>query len=261
MELFDTHAHLDHERCEADLEAMLDSARGAGVTRVLSVASNATFPGMRRPVEIANKNDNVWAAVGIHPHEASSATPELLSYVEELVVSEEKVKAIGEIGLDYHYDFSPREVQQEVFVTQLRTAKRLGVPVILHVREAHEDALKILAREGEGGQWRGVVHCFSEGPQIAGEYLDLGFHISFTGVMTFKNAARIREAAATVPRDKVFLETDAPYLAPVPYRGKRCEPAHVVEINKKLAEVWGVGAEESANITTRNALLLFGIPS
>ena len=261
MELFDTHAHLDHERCEVDLEAMLNRARSAGVTRVLTVASNATFPGMKRPVEIANKNNNVWAAIGIHPHEASNATPELLSYVEELVVSEERVNAIGEIGLDYHYDFSPREKQKEVFATQLQIAKRLGAPVILHVREAHDDALEILARERKGEKWRGVVHCFSEGPQIAGEYLELGFHISFTGVITFKNAAQIREAAATVPRDKVFLETDAPYLAPVPFRGKRCEPVHVVEINKKLAEVWGVSPEESAHTTTHNALLLFGIPS
>ena len=173
---------------------------------------------------------------------------------------EEEVKAVGEIGLDFHYDFSPREKQREVFIRQLQMARRVNKPVVLHIREAHDEALEILSREAGGEPWEGVVHCFSAGAERAKAYLDLGLHLSFTGILTFKKAVSVSQAAAVTPRNRLFLETDAPYLAPVPYRGKRCEPAHVAYTNERLAEIWGISPEESARVTTENACRLFRIP-
>jgi TatD DNase family protein len=259
--LFDTHAHLDDGRFSDDVDAVLHRARKAGVERILTVASRGSVEGLRAPVELARTSEMVWAAVGVHPHEASSVTPELLEEASRLAASEPRVVAIGEIGLDYHYDFSPREIQRARFEDLLRLSRELDLPVVVHIREAHEDGLRILRKASGGRRWRGVIHCFSGDEDEAREYLELGFHISFTGVLTFKKAESARRVARSVARDRTMIETDAPYLAPVPHRGKRCEPAHVRQTAEKLAEIWGADLAEVAMQTTRNALDLFGIPA
>ena len=259
--LFDTHAHLDDDRFSEDVEAVLHRARKDGVDRVLTVGSRGSVEGLRAPVELARTSEMVWAAVGIHPHEASSVTPELLEETRRLAASEPRVVDIGEIGLDYHYDFSPRQIQRARFEDQLRLSRELELPVIVHIREAHEDGLGILRKESDGRRWRGVIHCFSGDEGEAREYLQLGFHISFTGVLTFKRANLARRVAKSIARDRVMIETDAPYLAPVPHRGKRCEPVHLRHTAEKLAEIWGADLAELARQTTRNALELFGIPA
>ena len=222
LELFDTHAHLDHEKMAKDLAVVLRRAEDAGVNRILAVTSEISPEGFMKPVALVRDNGLAGAVVGIHPHEASLGTPDLLKRGEEVAGGEEEVKAVGEIGLDFHYDFSPREKQREVFIRQLQMARRVNKPVVLHIREAHDEALEILSREAGGEPWEGVVHCFSAGAERAKAYLDLGLHLSFTGILTFKKAVSVSQAAAVTPRNRLFLETDAPYLAPVPYRGKRC---------------------------------------
>ncbi len=259
LQLFDTHVHLDHEKFEGEVDAILERALHAKVTRIITVSSEATREGIMQPVEIALARRDMGAVVGIHPHEASKASPELISFVEETAASKDVVKAVGEIGLDFHYDFSPRDVQREVFVSMLALGRRLGKPVVLHIRNAHDDALEILKKEAGGPPWNGVVHCFTEGPQTAVRYLDLGLQISFTGVLTFNQAVGVKETAAFIPLDRVMLETDGPYLAPVPHRGRRCEPAHLVKINETFARIRNLDVEETARITTANACSLFSM--
>jgi TatD DNase family protein len=184
----------------------------------------------------------------VHPHDAAKATPETFAVMETLM-SEIKVLAIGEIGLDYHYDFSPRDVQCDVFVAQLKLASRAGKPIVIHTREAWDDTLLLLREHWSGG---GIIHCFSGGPAEARQALDLGFHLSFGGVLTFPKADALREAARLAPEDRLLVETDAPYLAPVPQRGKRNEPAFMVETVRRLAVVRGVAPERIAEVTTGN---------
>jgi TatD DNase family protein len=190
--------------------------------------------------------------VGVHPHDAAKATPETFAAMEALaaeVTAKSKVLAIGEIGLDYHYDFSPRDIQRDVFLTQLKLAGRAGKPIVIHTREAWDDTLALLREHWSGG---GIIHCFSGGPVEARQALDLGFHLSFGGVITFPKAEALREAARMVPEDRLLIETDAPYLAPVPKRGKRNEPALIVHTARKLAELRGESYEELCDVTSEN---------
>ena len=247
----DTHAHLDMEPFLEDLEQVIDRARMTGVKGIISVGSD--IASSKRAVSIAGQYGMVKAAVGVHPHEACKGgqTEEL-----ERLLKEPEVLAVGEMGLDYFYNHSEREEQLEVFRMQVELAGDVGKPIIVHVRDAHDDAVEILRGAGNG-KVRGVIHCFTGGPEDLHSYLEMGFYISFAGIVTFKKASELRDAAAMVPMDRLLVETDAPYLAPVPMRGKRNEPAFVVHTGAALAEVLGVSSEELASRTTANADSLF----
>jgi TatD DNase family protein len=253
--LVDSHVHLDHEKFRDDLEPLLARAREQGITRMLTIGTGDGPPKLDCAIELALKYDALYATVGVHPHEAAKADAKTFDDLRALM-TEPKVVAFGEIGLDYHYDFSPREVQREVFIEQLRIAQGSGKPVIIHTREAWEDTLAILRKEWSGP---GIMHCFTGDIDQAREALDLDFHLSFGGVITFKTAENIREAAAIVPDDRLLVETDAPYLAPIPHRGKRNEPAFMIETVRKLAEVRGTTPEQIAEVTTRNFEKLMGL--
>jgi TatD DNase family protein len=248
LNLIDSHVHLDHEQFRDDLDALLARAREQGVTRMLTIGTGDGPPKLDCAIELALKYDGIYATVGVHPHEASKADPKTFDNLRNLM-TEPKVVAFGEIGLDYHYDFSPREVQREVFIEQLRIAQGSGKPVIIHTREAWADTLEILRREWSGP---GIMHCFTGDQAQAREALDLDFHLAFGGVITFKTADTVRQAAAIVPDDRLLVETDAPYLAPIPYRGKRNEPAFMIETVRKLAEVRNTTVEHIAQVTSRN---------
>ena len=257
MILVDSHVHLDHEQFRPDLDALVGRAHDQGITRMLTIGTGDGPPKLDCAVELAAKYAGVYATVGVHPHEASKANAATFDELRRLL-REPSVVALGEIGLDYHYDFSPREVQREVFRRQLGLAQEAGKPVIIHTREAWPDTVDLLRREWSGP---GIMHCFTGDAAQAREALDLGFHLSFGGVVTFNKAESLRQAAAIVPDDRLLVETDAPYLAPIPYRGKRNEPAFMVETVRKLAQVRGVEPDHVASVTTANfeRLMLSGL--
>jgi TatD DNase family protein len=240
----DSHCHLDGERFAADLEAVLERAAAAGVTRMLSIGTGEIDCAVR----LADKYEQVYASVGVHPHDALKLTAQTLDDLRALAANP-KVVAFGEIGLDYHYDFSPRETQREAFIAQLRLARELNLPITIHTREAWDDTISVL-RDNWSGE--GIMHCFTGDPVQAQEALAMGFHLSYGGVLTFKTAENVRESARITPDDRLLIETDAPYLAPIPYRGKRNEPAMMVETAKKLAEVRGTSVEHIAQVTAAN---------
>jgi TatD DNase family protein len=255
----DSHAHIDGEEFDADRDEVVARAREAGVRAILNVGTGDPHAGnFERAVALAEKYEGVHAAVGVHPHDAKLyddvAERLLLDFVRS-----KRVVALGEIGLDYHYDNSPREVQREVFARQLRLALAEGLPVIIHSRDADEDTLTVLRSEYEGAGRGGVMHCFGGGPALAEGALGLGFYISFAGNVTFKKAMALREVARTVPLERLLVETDCPYLAPVPLRGRRNEPAFVVETARLLADLRGVTHEELGRITSENFSRLFGV--
>ena len=253
MRLFDTHAHLLSERFDADREALISELPLRGLAGCIEVGTDIEFSD--RAQRLAEQTDYIWAAVGVHPHDSADA-PE--DYIERLteIAARPKVVAIGEIGLDYHYDFSPRDVQRRVFGRQLELARQLNLPVIIHMREATQDTLAML-REHEG--IKGVMHCFSGSAETAEICVGMGLHVAFTGSVTFKNARKVVEAAAAVPLERLMAETDCPYLSPEPVRGRRNEPSNVRYVLEKLAEIKGVPADEMAEINIRNARELFGI--
>jgi len=253
MRLFDTHAHLLSERFDADREALISELPLRGLAGCIEVGTDIEFSD--RAQRLAEQTDYIWAAVGVHPHDSADA-PE--DYIERLteIAARPKVVAIGEIGLDYHYDFSPRDVQRRVFGRQLELARRLNLPVVIHMREATQDTLAML-REHEG--IKGVMHCFSGSAETAEICVGMGLHVAFTGSVTFKNARKVVEAAAAVPLERLMAETDCPYLSPEPVRGRRNEPSNVRYVLEKLAEIKGVAADEMAEINIRNARELFGI--
>jgi TatD DNase family protein len=252
VKLVDSHCHLDDEKFAADFDAVVARARAAGVERMLAIGTGDGPPDLEVAVRLADRHDCFYATVGVHPHDAAKATAATFDRLRELA-QHPKVLAIGEIGLDYHYDFSPREVQREVFREQLRLATK---PVVIHTREAWEDTLRLIDEHSPQAL---VMHCFTGGPEEARECVERGFYLSFGGVLTFPKAENVREAARIVPDDRLLVETDAPYLAPAPHRGKRNEPAFLVDTVRKLAEVRGVDAEEMAALTTRNFDSLFAL--
>ncbi len=254
MYLVDTHAHLDFPPYREDREEVIARARAAGVARILNVG--ADLESSRASVELAERHAFIYAAVGIHPHDASTLTPAVLDELRALA-RHPKVVAIGEIGLDYYRDLSPRPVQRQAFAQQLALAADLGLPVILHCRDALDDLLAIL----RGWNGRGVVHSYSGGPGRLDEVLALGLSIGISGPVTFANAHRLREVAAQVPLDRLLVETDCPYLTPEPHRGKRNEPAYVRYVVEAIARARGVPPETIAHATLENALRLFGIPT
>lgn len=251
MALVDTHCHLNHESLRHEIEPALERARAAGVERILVVGYN--IASSREAIALAEIHDCLWAVVGLHPHEASSLDSRALDALRELA-RHDRVVAYGEIGLDYHYDHSPRDVQQTAFRMQLEVALAEDLPVVIHCRSAYGETLRIL---GEAGVRRGVMHCWGGTVADAEQALSLGLHLGIGGTITFKNAGEVRSAAALAPADRLLLETDAPYLAPVPLRGKRNEPAFLIHVRDALAGVRTVPARQIDEETSRNARRLF----
>ena len=258
MTLVDSHCHLDDEQFAQDRDAAIERARAAGVERMLAIGTGGGPADLEVAIRLAAQYPFIYATVGVHPHDAAKATPETFTRLGE-VARHPKVLAIGEIGLDYHYDFSPRDVQRSVFAQQLGLAARAQKPIVIHTREAWEDTLALIRESGLPNG--GIMHCFTGGPKEAEQALELGFHLSFGGILTFPKADNVRQAAALTPEDRLLVETDAPYLAPVPHRGKRNEPAFMVETAWRLAEVRGVTLDDIASVTTRNFDRLCGAAS
>lgn len=247
MTLVDSHCHLDDPKFEADRDAVIERALAAGIGRMVAVGTGKGPPDLEAGVRMAERYPFCDATIGVHPHDASKATEETFRRLRDLA-AHPKTVAIGEIGLDYHYDFSPRETQRAVFARQLEIAADAGKPVVIHTREAWEDTLALLRQAPRTG----IIHCFTGDEAQALEALDLGFYLGFGGVLTFPNAEPVRRAARIAPEDRLLLETDCPYLAPVPHRGKRNEPAFLLETARRLAAERGRTLEEIAAATTSN---------
>ena len=256
MKLFDSHCHLDDEKFNEDRAEVIARLREGGVERCVCVGSD--LPSSRRCVALAEQYPFIYAAAGVHPHEAKDAPADYLDQLKTLL-AHPKVMALGEIGLDYYYDLSPRDVQKRVVQEQLDLACDIDMPVIFHIRDAHGDMFDILRSRSRLPA--GVIHCCSASAEMVREYLKMGFYISFAGPITFKNAAGPVSASRAVPLDRLLIETDSPYLAPVPLRGRRNEPANVRYVLEKQAEIHGVPPEELAQITFRNACALYRIPA
>ncbi|MBT2604742.1 TatD family hydrolase [Peribacillus frigoritolerans] len=253
--LFDTHVHVNAEQFNEDLEDVIDRAKEAGVDNMVVVGFDR--PTIIRAMELIEAYDFMYAAVGWHPVDAIDMTEDDLQWIEELS-NHPKVVAIGEMGLDYHWDKSPKDVQMEVFRKQIRLAKKVGLPIIIHNREATADIVNIL-KEEEASRVGGIMHCFSGSAETALECINMNFYISLGGPVTFKNAKKPKEVAAAVPLDRLLIETDCPYLAPHPYRGKRNEPSYVKLVAEQIAEIKQLTFEEVSQATTENAKKLFGI--
>lgn len=238
----DTHCHLDGGRFESDRDEVVERALASGVGAMISIGSGDGPPDLEAGIRMADRYAAVYASIGVHPHEASKADPDTWKAMRELA-EHPKVLKLGEMGLDYYYDHSPREVQKQVFVRQLELAADLGMPVSIHTRDAWADTVACIREVWGGGGPGGVFHCFSEGPEEATQGLELGFHLGFGGVLTFPKSEKVREAARAAPLNRILLETDAPYLAPVPHRGRRNEPAYVVHTASRLAELLGMSEE------------------
>ena len=252
--LFDTHAHLDDRAFDEDREALLASLPEQGLALVMN--PGCSLESSRNTVKLAAAYDYIYAAVGSHPDVADEVNEEVLEEYRQLCKNNPKVKAIGEIGLDYYYEDIPREVQQKAFRMQMELARELDLPVIVHERDAHEDGMKIVR---EFPDVKGVFHCYSGSAEMARQLVNEGWYIGFTGVLTFKNARKAVEVAASIPLDRIVLETDCPYMAPVPFRGKRNDPGKLCHMAEKLAEIRGLSVEEIHRITTENGRRLYRI--
>jgi TatD DNase family protein len=256
--LFDTHCHLDDPRLHSELAAVLDRAKAAGVRRITTIGCAHDVDSLGSALTIAREHPEwISATAGVHPHDAKHLDDELADAIAE-AGSDEAVVAIGETGLDYHYDHSPRAAQEEAFRRQIAIAKQLGKPLVIHTRSAPKETLQVL-REERAGEVGGIIHCFSEDAAFATEALDLGFVSSFSGIVTFKKAVGVQEAARTLPADAILIETDAPYLAPIPKRGKLNEPAYVAYTAACIAELRGDDPEAFVQSAYENALRIFGI--
>ncbi len=249
--MIDSHCHLDNEQFEPDREAVIDRALAAGVEHMVAIGTGDGPPDLEAGIRLAERYPELYATVGVHPHDAAKATASTFQRLAELL-PHPKVIALGEMGLDYHYDFSPREAQRAVFIEQMQLAREAGKPIVIHTREAWDDTLQLLEQRWAPAGIGGIMHCFSGGPVQARQALDLGFYLSFGGMVTFPKAAEIQESARQAPSDRILVETDAPFLAPVPKRGKRNEPAYVVETARKLAELRGETLENIEAITSAN---------
>ncbi len=256
MSLVDSHAHLDFEDFQGDVDGVVSRAAAAGVDRIVVVGLWRSPGNFGNALELARSRPAVFAATaGIHPHECARV-PEADWEESACLAADPAVVGVGETGLDYHYDLSPREVQRASFRRSIRIARDAGKPVVVHVREADLDCAAILREEGLPAAG-GVIHCFTGDWAAARTYLDLGLHVSVAGVVTFKAAEAVRDAVRRIPHERLLVETDSPFLAPVPFRGRRNEPAHVAHVASKVAELWGVSPAEVADITTANAKRLF----
>ena len=257
MNLFDSHCHLEDERFQGEVEQVLSRMAAAGVNRCICAGSD--LDSSSRIVKLTGEHAPIYGMVGVHPQEADGFREAQLDDFARWL-QDPQIVGVGEIGLDYYYDFSPRDIQKQVFSEQLELAWQLDVPVILHIRDAHGDAYDMLRARADRLP-QGVIHCCSASAELVREYIKMGFYVSFAGPITFKKAASVVSASQTVPLERLLIETDSPYLTPVPLRGQRNEPAYVRYVLEKQAEVHGVSAEELAQITTQNAMRLYRIPA
>ena len=254
----DSHAHIDGSEFDADRQQVIDRAVAAGVTTILNVGTGDPHSqDFERAIELSKQHEFIHTAIGTHPHDARHYDDLAEAKTKRLLTENERMIAWGEIGLDFHYDNSPRDVQMDAFARQLRGATELDLPVIIHTREAETETIDILKRDYHEAKRRGVFHCFSGSMELAKAALDLGFYISFSGIVTFKKADALREVAKYVPLDRLLVETDCPFLAPIPYRGKRNEPAYVVEVARVIGEVRNQTNEDIGAATAQNYSELF----
>ncbi len=253
--LIDSHAHLDDERFDKDRDRLIKSLKESGIDLIINPGSD--LGSSIKAVSLSEQYDNIYAAVGVHPHSAKEMDESTIEVLKSFT-NRDKVVAIGEIGLDYYYDNSPREIQRQKFVEQLELAKEVNLPVIIHTRDAAQETFDIL-KEAQDGSLKGVLHCYSGSVEMALEYVKMGFYISLGGPITFKNARVSREVAKAVPIDRLLIETDSPYLTPEPYRGKRNEPLFVRYVAGTIAEIRGINFDELAKETSENAKRLFRI--
>jgi TatD DNase family protein len=258
--LVDSHAHLDDSDFDADREAVIERARAAGLRYLLAVGGGTGPDNLETPIALAECRDWIYATVGVHPHEARHFAEHHAEQIRKLA-QHPRVVAIGEIGLDYYYDHSPRETQKLVLIRQLELAREARLPIVIHCREAWADLREIIQANWKSSGLGGILHCFSGAGQEALKFLDWGFLVSFAGNVTYKKAESLREAARAIPLDRLLTETDCPYLAPVPHRGKRNEPAFVIEVARTLAALLNLSVEEIGEIVVRNFDRLFGLDS
>ncbi len=254
MKFIDTHAHLNDKKFDDDREELIVSLKDSDVEKVITVGTD--IDSSKECIDIADKYENIYAAVGLHPHDAKFFKEDDIVVFEKMA-EHKKVVAIGEIGLDYHYDFSPRDIQMETFLKQIELAKRLNLPAVYHIREAFGDFLPMVKNGMVYGN--GVMHCYGGSVESAKICLDAGMMISFTGVISFKNANKIRDVVKYVPLDRIMTETDCPYMAPIPYRGKRNQPAYVKEVAVAMAGIKGISIDKIAETTYNNAVRFFNL--
>lgn len=256
MRLIDTHCHLDEESLYEDLDNVIAAAREAGVEAIITIGTNVESS--RRSVEMAEKNDCIFAVVGIHPNYCSEVKPGDWDVIEELS-THSRVVAIGETGLDRYWDYAPIDLQREYFLRHLELSRKVEKPFVVHCRDADDEVSEVLRQTADGGTLNGVMHSFCQSAESAHEYVSMGLHLSFTGMLTFRKNDSLRQTAASLPVERIFVETDAPYLAPMPNRGKRNEPAFVRFTLNCLAEAHGIEPDEMAELTTANARRFFGL--
>ena len=252
--LFDTHAHMDDRAYDTDREALLAALPEQGIGLLMN--PGCSLESSRNAAALAETYSYIYAAVGSHPDAADEVNDQVLEEYRRLCKLNHKIKAIGEIGLDYHYEDIPRQLQQKAFIAQMELAQELNLPVIVHERDAHEDGMAIVR---QFPHVRGVFHCYSGSAEMARQLTDMGWYIGFTGVLTFKNARRAIEAAQAIPLERIVIETDCPYMSPEPFRGRRNDPSRVCYMADKLAEIRGISAEEARRITFENGKRLYGI--
>ncbi len=250
--IFDSHAHYDDERFNEDRDTFIPSLKENGVENVITIGCDIKTS--RNAFNLAQKYDFFYAGIGYHPHEASAFNDKDFAEIKNML-KDPKVVALGEIGLDYHYDFSPRDIQKKVFEIQMAYAEENNIPVIIHSREATRDTLEILSKYN----CQGVVHCFSGSDETAKILIKMGYYIGFTGVITFNNARKTVDACKAVPLDRLLLETDCPYMAPVPFRGKRCDSTMIEKTAEKIAEIKGISPKELIDIANKNTKTLFNL--
>ncbi len=254
--LIDTHAHLDDDKFDDDREQVIVNARKNGVCKIINIGYNKKT--ILSTLDLISKYDYIYGVIGWHPNHAHEIKEEDYVWIEELATNNPKILAIGEIGLDYYWDFAPKEIQREVFIKQIHLAKRVGLPIIIHDREAHQEIMEILKNE-EVNKIGGIMHSFSGNLQMALECIELGFYISFSGPITFRNAKKPKDVAISIPLEKILVETDSPYLTPEPYRGKRNEPAYVKYVAEEIARLKNIDINEINEITTLNAKRVFNL--
>jgi TatD DNase family protein len=255
--LIDSHAHIQGNEYANEVDAIIERAREAGVEKIIAVGGAGDMSSNTAAIALTDSFPNIYATVGMHPHDAKDVGEGELRELRTLT-SHPKVIAVGETGLDYYYNHSPHDVQRRVFAHFIHMARDTGLPLVVHERDAAKDAAELLRTEG-AAKLRGVIHCFTGNYEAACDYLNLGFYLSFTGIITFKNAQALREVVRKVPLERMLVETDSPYLTPVPHRGKRNEPAYVRFVAETIAEIKGMALEEVAQSTTRNVQDLFKI--
>jgi len=260
MIFIDSHCHIDGDAFSEDRDAIVRRAKDAGVKAMLNVGTGNPHDGeIEKAVRVAEAYENVFASVGVHPHDAKLYDDEAEKILVNLVKNSKKVIAWGEIGLDYYYDHSPRDVQRDVFVRQIRKARELDLPIIIHSRDADNETVEILTAECSYENFKGIMHCFGGTAKMAEDLMKIGFLISFAGNVTFKKAENLREAASVVPLEKLLIETDCPFLTPIPFRGKRNEPSYVVHTAQFLADFYNIEIEKLANQTTKNFVEFFNL--